>query len=115
MRKSQYPVAIAIIAIFAFAVFHVVGLVLAALGLTVVYLVSLRTHPRTKHTGFRSCNGTGEHRHPLFPWTFHKCPRCNGGRLIRWGAGQWGADHIRSEHQSTKAAREFAKRNSRWR
>ena len=88
---------------------------LATLALAVVYFVSLRVHPRMRHTGFRSCNGTGEHRGTLFPWTFRKCPNCNGGRLIRFGAGHFGASHIQSEYARTKQGRKTAKQDGVWR
>lgn len=115
MQRSHFPWVLIGILVLGYLIAGVLGLVLAALGLFVAYLVSLRVHPRVRHTGFRSCNGTGEHRGSVFTWTHRKCPNCNGGRLIRWGAGIWGADHIRREHERTKAARKTARQNSIWR
>jgi len=109
MRKSHFPWAIVIILVIGYAGWHVLGLVLAATGLFIAYLASLRLHPRIRHTGFRSCHGSGERRGAIFTWTFRKCPGCNGGRLIRRGAGAWGAGHIREEYASTKAGRAAAK------
>jgi len=96
----------------AFAAAGIVGLILAALVLFVIYLASLRLHPRIRHG---RCNGTGEHHSPLFPWVHRKCAGCQGGRLIRAGAGIWGAEHIRREHARTKAARAAAKKDGSWR
>ena len=115
MKKTAFPWAIAVILIVAWAGWHLVGLVLAGLGLGVVYLSSIRFHPRIRHTGWRGCGGSGEHRSALFPWTFRKCPGCNGGRLIRLGAGHMGADHIKAEYERTKQARKQARDGHVWR
>jgi hypothetical protein len=113
VRKSQFPWAIVIILVIGYALGSILGLVLAALGLLVVYISSLRLHPRTRH---RACGGTGEHHSALFPWTHRKCPGCGGrGRIIRWGASQWGAGHIQAEHREAKEARAAAKENRAWR
>jgi hypothetical protein len=112
VRKSSFPWAIIIILVVAYAAGHALGLVLAALGLLVVYISSLRLHPRMRH---RACRGTGEHHSALFPWTHRKCGGCQGGRIIRWGAGRWGAGHIRGEHVSTREARDAARSNREWR
>jgi hypothetical protein len=115
MQRSHFPWALIAILIVGYVLGHTVGLILAGLGLFVIYLGSLRIHPRIRHTGFRSCGGTGEHRGSVFTWTHHKCPACNGGRLIRWGAGIWGAEHIRNEYKRTKEVRKTARQNSTWR
>jgi hypothetical protein len=115
VRKSSFPWVLLIILVVAYAGGHLTGLLLAALGLFIAYFASLRLHPRIRHTGFRSCNGSGERHGAVFTWTFHRCPRCNGGRLIRRGAAAWGAQHIRHEHASTKSARKTAKKNHAWR
>ncbi|MFZ0227619.1 MAG: hypothetical protein WAL41_11870 [Mycobacterium sp.] len=77
--------------------------------------VTVRVHPRVRHTGLGSCHGTGEYRNMFFPWRFHRCKRCNGGRLISPLAGHFGAGHIQGEYARTKQARELAKENRRWR
>jgi hypothetical protein len=115
MRKGQFPWALIVILVLGYLAFNVVGLVLAALGLFVAYFVSVRLHPRVRHTGWRSCNGSGEKRGSIFTWSFHKCPGCNGGRLVRWGAGQFGPDHIQREYRRNLEARRRAKQDSRWR
>ena len=115
MKRSTFPWAIVIILVVAWAGWHALGLVLAALGLGIAYLVSLWLHPRIRHTGFRGCNGTGEVRGSIFTWTFHKCGGCNGGRLIRWGSGHYGAHQIQAEYQRSKAARARARAEHRWR
>ena len=115
MQKSTFPwVLIGILALGAFGA-GIVGFIVAAIVLFIVYLFSLRLHPRIRHTGSRGCAGTGEHRGSVFTWTHRKCPGCNGGRLIRWGAGIWGAEHIRHEHARTRAARATARSNRTWR
>jgi hypothetical protein len=112
MRKAHFPWIIAIILVVAVAGWHLIGLILAAAGLFISYLASLRLHPRIRHG---RCGGTGEHRGAIFTWTHRKCGGCNGGRLIRWGAGQWGAGHIQAEYRRTEAARAAARSNSTWR
>jgi hypothetical protein len=115
VSKRQFPWLLIGILIVGYAVGHVLGLILAALGLGIAYFATLRIHPRIRHTGFRGCGGTGEHRGSIFTWRFRKCPRCNSGRLISYGAGHWGADHIKSEYARTKQARAAAKDGNRWR
>lgn len=115
MRKAHFPWILAIILIGGFIFGHILGLVLAALGLFIAYLVSLRLHPRIRHTGWRGCNGSGEVRGSVFTWAFRKCARCNGGRLIRSGAGYMGAGHIKAEHARTKRARQQARDGHVWR
>jgi len=115
MRKEQFPWLLIGIPLLGYLVFHVVGLILAVLGLFLAYVVSIRRHPRVRHTGWRSCNGSGEVRGAIFPWTFHKCPNCNGGRLVRWGAGHFGTGPIQTEYRRNLEARRKAKQGSRWR
>jgi hypothetical protein len=112
MQRSHFPWALIAILVVGYVLGHTVGLILAALGLFVVYLASLRVHPRIRH---RACGGTGEHRGSVFTWTHRKCPGCNGGRLVRRGAAVWGAEHIRNEYKRTKEARKTARQNSTWR
>jgi hypothetical protein len=87
----------------------------ATIGVVVIYLLSLRLHPRVRHTGFRGCGGSGERHGRLFAWTFRKCGRCESGRRIRFGAAHAGAGHIQAEAARTKAARAAAKDNGTWR
>jgi hypothetical protein len=115
MSKSRFPWVLAGILVLSFAAFNVAGLVLAALGLFVAYFLSLRLHPRVRHTGWRSCNGTGEHRGAIFTWVFRKCPGCAGGRLVRFGAGQFGSAPIQAEYRRGREARKTAKKNRTWR
>lgn len=115
MQKAHFPWILLLILIVGFAAFHVLGLVLAAIGLFVAYFFSVRLHPRVRHTGWGSCNGTGEHRGGIFTWTFRRCPGCNGGRLVRWGAGQFGPDHIQAEYRRGIEMRRQAKKDKRWR
>jgi hypothetical protein len=115
MSKGQFA-AVAVIALaVAWGAWHVLGLILAALILFGAYWVSLIIHPRTRHTGWRSCNGTGEHRGAIFGWTHRRCARCDGGRMVRWGAGQFGSERARSEYATRREARRTARNNRAWR
>ena len=115
MRKTQFPVVLVLILVFSYAIFHIAGLVIVLIASAVTYMVTGRVHPRVRHTGFRGCGGTGEHRGAIFTWRFRKCPRCNSGRLISWGAGHFGASHIQSEYDRSKRARAAAREQNRWR
>jgi hypothetical protein len=112
MRKSSAPILLIVILVVGYARFGAIGLVLAILGLGAAYFGSVRLHPRTRHW---KCNGMGEHRSALFPWTHRRCGGCQGGRVIRLGAGQIGAPHIRSEYARGRAARKKAQRERTWR
>ena len=112
MRKKRYPWVIIVSLVIAYAGWHLPGFLLLGLAWIVVYLSSLRFHPRMRH---RACGGTGEHHSRLFPWTHRKCGGCQGGRIIRWGAGQWGAGHIQHEHREGRESRAAAKENNVWR
>jgi hypothetical protein len=115
VKKSQFLWLLIGVVVVAWAGWHLLGLVVAGLGLFVSYFLTVRLHPRTRHTGWRGCGGTGEHKGSIFTWRHHRCPGCQGGRLIGWGAGHLGSDHIKAEYARTKAARELAKENNRWR
>lgn len=115
VRKSSFPWLLGAILIVAYGGWHLTGLIVTSLGLGVAYLATIRIHPRVRHTGFRSCGGSGEHRGAIFSWRFRKCPRCNGGRLISWGAGHLGAGHIQTEYAKGREARKTAKKNHAWR
>jgi hypothetical protein len=112
VSKRRFPWILAGILILSYAAFSVTGLVLAGLGYVVAYGTSLRLHPRIRHG---RCKGTGEVRGSVFTWTFRKCPRCTSGRLIRRGAGTWGAGHIRTEHRRLADGRAKARAEHRWR
>lgn len=112
VQKSHFPFILIGILIVGFALGSLLGLILAAVILFVIYIASLRLHPRTRH---RACGGTGEHHSALFPWTHRKCGGCQGGRIVRWGARRWGAGHIVDEHSQAKAARDAARENRAWR
>ena len=112
MRKAHFPWILALILVLGFIFGHITGLLLAALGLFVSYFLSLRFHPRTRHW---RCNGTGEARGSVFTWTHRKCPGCQGGRIVRLGAGHMGASHIQGEYQRGKQARQQARDGHVWR
>jgi hypothetical protein len=112
VQKRHFPLILVVVLVAAFATAGVVGVTLAALGLAVIYWLSLHAHPRARHG---RCGGSGEHHSWLFPWTHRKCGGCQGGRIIRRGAAIWGAEHIRHEHARGKAARRTAKSGGTWR
>ena len=112
MSKPSFPWILAGILFVSFAAFGVLGLIVAGIGTGGAYLISLRVHPRMRHG---RCKGTGEHRGAIFTWVHRKCPGCQGGRIIRYGAGHFGAGHIQSEYAKGKAARAAAKDGHRWR
>ena len=113
MRRPRVPWAIIVVLIVSYAFGNVLGLVLAGLGLVVVYLASIRLHPRFLHP---KCGGSGRTHDWLFPWVYHRCEGCGGnGRMIRYGAARWGQPHIRQEADSVAKARAAAKAAGRWR
>jgi hypothetical protein len=111
VQRRHYPWVLIGIELIAFASGIVTG-VLVSIVLAAIYLVSLRTHPRARD---RHCGGTGEYRGRIFTWVHHKCPHCPNGRIIRWGAGLWGADHIRREYRRTRDSLRAARDQHRWR
>lgn len=116
MTKFKTFLLAAGILLFAYAGWHVEGIALAIVGEATVYLISLRTHPRTRHTGWFSCGGSGEVRSKWwFPWAFHRCSRCQSGRIVRWGAGHWGSPASQLEWERGRMARRAAKDQNRWR
>jgi hypothetical protein len=114
VQRRHYLWILAGVEFFAFASGIVTGIVVTLI-LIVIYLASLRVHPRIRHSGWRSCNGTGEHRGAVFTWTFRRCPGCSGGRLIRWGAARWGSGPIRTEAARQRESRAAARDNHSWR
>jgi hypothetical protein len=115
MPKSAFPLILLIILFVGYAVFSIVGVILAVIVLFIGYFISVRLHPRVRHTGWRGCNGTGEHRGAIFTWTFHRCPGCQGGRMVRRGAGHLGPENVQSEYRRGIEARRKAKQDNRWR
>jgi hypothetical protein len=82
----------------------------------VLYYIICRLAPRTRHRGFRGCNGTGEARSKLFPWAYHRCDGCNGtGRQIRYGARYIGPEYARNEWTNMRATRQSRHQNHVWR
>jgi hypothetical protein len=86
-----------------------IGIIWAVLMLG--YAVSLLIHPRSRCT---HCNGTGELRGSIFNWTFRRCPQCQGGRIIRWGATVIGLSHVKDQARAQRTARENTKTRQRW-
>ena len=81
------------------------------LVLTAGYVVSVVIHPRARCA---HCNGTGELRGSLYPWTFRRCPQCQGGRIIRRGATAIGLPHVRQQARQIRQARENTTTRQRW-
>jgi hypothetical protein len=112
VNRRSFPFIVLGVLFVSWAAFRLVGLLVAGTVVGGVYWVSLRTHPRIRHG---ACNGSGERRHLLFPWTFHRCQGCSGGRMVRHGARVMGSETVRGEHQATTAARKTARQQHRWR
>ena len=89
--------------------------ILATIMIIVIGVVTVRVHPRVRHTGFGSCHGTGESHSMFFPWRFRKCYRCNSGRLVSPVAGRFGSEAVRNEYAAAKEARVLARENHRGR
>jgi hypothetical protein len=115
MTKGTFAGAAIIVFFFATVARGIEGFFAAALIVGVPYLISVWVHPRTRHTGWRGCNGTGEHRGSVFKWSHRRCPGCDGGRLVRAGAGYFGSERMRNEYHTRKEARKNAKKERRWR
>jgi hypothetical protein len=112
VKKATWVIITALALLFGVAA-HVVGFFIAALGIGILYAVICRLAPRTRHTG---CNGTGEARSKLFPWSYHRCQGCNGtGRQIRLGARYIGPSHIQNEYQAAKATQQQRRQQHNWR
>ena len=112
MTKARFPWILAGILILSYAAFRVTGLILAAIGCAAAYGTSLRAHPRMRHG---RCGGTGEHRGAVFTWVHRKCPGCQSGRIVRYGAGHYGAGPVRAEYAKARTARAKARAEHRWR
>lgn len=87
----------------------IIGAIWAVLG--VGYVISLVIHGRSRCL---HCNGTGELRGSVFTWAHRRCPRCQGGRIIRWGAGSVGLPHVRQQAQTARQARQNTTTRQRW-
>ena len=112
MSKSRFPWAVAGILVVAWAGWHALGLVVALVILAGVYLSSVRLSPRIRHG---RCNGTGQKQGVLFTWVHRRCGGCSSGRIIRWGAGQWGTPAAQAERTRMRAGLKAAKQGNRWR
>ena len=99
------------------AVVHNVPVLLIGAGIVGIYLIICRLAPRTRHvTWWGGCNGTGEARSRLFPWSYHRCQGCNGtGRHIRFGARLVGPPHAKAAHQAARATRAQRRATNSWR
>lgn len=112
MTKGTFFVVTVATLLVAYAGWHATGAILAALVLFGAYFLSVRIHPRTRHG---RCGGTGEHHGVLLAWGHRKCPGCDGGRMVRWGAGQFGSEAARNEYTIRRQARQTARERHTWR
>ena len=87
------------------ALFLIAGLV------TVSYIVSLVVHPRARCL---RCDGTGELKGSVYGWAHRRCPDCQGGRIIRWGARRLGLGHVRGQARQNRAHAAATRRHERW-
>ena len=110
MTRRTFPVfffGLLVVAIVARSL--VIGIIWLALMLG--YVVSVLIHPRIRCL---HCSGTGELRGSVFPWTFRRCPQCQGGRTIRRGATAIGLPHVKDQARAQRTARENTKTRQRW-
>jgi hypothetical protein len=104
---------IIVVLITSFALGGALWLILAGVGLLVLYVLSIRLHPRMLHP---RCGGSGRTHDWLFPWVYHRCQGCGGnGRMIRYGAARWGQPHIRQEADTVAKARAATRSQGSWR
>lgn len=75
------------------------------------YAVSLVLHPRARCT---HCAGTGELKGRIYGWAHRRCPRCQGGRIVRRGATAIGLPHVRQQARQIRQARENTTTRQRW-
>jgi hypothetical protein len=113
MKRRDAPLALIVVLVLSFAIWHAAGLILAVLALGGGYLASLRLNPRTR---CRRCDGSGRPAGRIWTWTHHKCVRCGGnGRVLRSGAARIGHPSVRAEAARVAAERAAAKRLRGWR
>jgi hypothetical protein len=116
VKKGSWLLLTGVILLLAIAGGGFEGFLLAAALLGIPYLAVCVFSPRTRHTGFGACNGSGEARSRLYPWAYHRCRGCGGtGRQVRIGARMVGPEHVKAEHQRQKAAQKARKRDHSWR
>jgi hypothetical protein len=109
-NRRSFPVwffALLIIAIMA----HSIALGAVWLIVMAGYAVSVLIHPRARCT---HCGGTGELKGSVMTWTFRRCPKCQGGRIIRRGAGVIGLPHVRQQARQQQQARKDTSTRQRW-
>ena len=112
MKKGTWVIVTALALIVGWFGWRITGFLAAALIIGITYAIICWFSPRTRHTGFGGCNGTGERRSKLFPWAYHRCQGCNGtGRHVRFGARYLGPDHAKTDYQSAKAVRQQRRRD----
>jgi hypothetical protein len=116
VKKTSWLLLAGIVILLATAGGGFEGFLIAAALLGVPYLVVCALAPRTRHTGWGGCGGSGEARSKLYPWAFHRCKRCGGsGRQVRMGARMVGPEHVKAEHRRQQAGRKARNEQGTWR
>jgi hypothetical protein len=90
---------------------HSMALFVLWLILAAGYVISLVIHPRARCL---HCDGTGELRGRVYRWTFRRCPRCQGGRIVRHGARWFGLPHVRRQIGQNQQVRDNTTIPQRW-
>ena len=90
---------------------HSVAIGAIWLAVTVGYAVSLVIHPRARCL---RCDGTGELKGGIYGWAHRRCPHCQGGRIVRWGARFWGLGHVRGQARQNRQHAAATRRHERW-
>ena len=103
---------------FIFAALFIVAVISRSLPLFAIwavilvgYVISLRIHPRVRHT---ACNGSGERRGFFFRYKFRRCSGCASGRQVSWGTGHLGTARLRGEYQDGRQAQRNTRFWQRW-
>jgi hypothetical protein len=113
LSRTSVTVVVGIILLIAWAGAHIVGLVIAGVGLFGLHVISVRLNPRVRH---RPCGGSGRRPGRLISWAHHRDVDCLGsGRVLRPNARVFGMPAIRAEAAAQRQARTSARANRAWR
>lgn len=112
VRKSTWLITAGVVLLVSAVAAGPLGVILAGLALFVPYAVGVRLHPRTRHG---SCNGTGRHASPFYPWATRRCRGCVGGQQVRHGTRMLGMPHAKSEHRKNTAGIRQRRQTRTWR
>jgi len=112
MSRTKWALTMIIGGLLAYAAFGVLWLIGGGAGLVVLFMVSLRLHPRR---GCSFCGGRGRFYSKLFPWVFRLCAHCGGnGRVLHPGIQYLGTDkqrrNLRRDVADRRAGRHYRER-----